>query len=63
MAEDTHKHWRDLCNDAIAARDTNELLAIIQELNATLEREEQTRRELRSRKTPQKLHTNFGEPQ
>jgi len=43
---DVQKDWRELCNAAIAAKDTNELLRIVDELNATLEREEKTRRKL-----------------
>jgi len=43
---DVQKDWRDLCNAAIAAKDTDELLRIVNELNATLEREEKARRKL-----------------
>jgi len=41
---DVEKDWRKLCNAAIAAKDTDELLRIVNELNATLEREEKARR-------------------
>jgi len=34
MAEDRQKDRRELCNAAIAARDPNDLLRIIQELHA-----------------------------
>ena len=37
---DVQKDWRELCNAAIAAKDTDELLRIVNELNETLEREE-----------------------
>jgi hypothetical protein len=43
---DVRKDWRELCNAAIAAKDTDELLRIVNELNATLEREEKARRKL-----------------
>jgi hypothetical protein len=45
MAE-VQKDWRELCNAAIAAKDTDELLRIVNELNTTLEREEKARRKL-----------------
>jgi hypothetical protein len=43
---DVQKDWRELCNAAIAAKDTDELLRIVNELNETLEREEMARRKL-----------------
>jgi hypothetical protein len=43
---DIQKDWRELCNAAIAAKDTDELLRIVNELNQTLEREEKARRKL-----------------
>ena len=47
MAEREHKNWRELCNAALDARDPDELLKILQQLNKTLKREEQVRREFR----------------
>ena len=47
MAEGARKNWRDLCSAALGARDPDELLKIIQELNKALKREEQVRRDFR----------------
>ncbi|HVR24499.1 MAG TPA: hypothetical protein VMU26_14385 [Candidatus Polarisedimenticolia bacterium] len=47
MAERNCKNWRDLCNAALEARDPDELLEIVQELNKVLKREEQVRRDFR----------------
>ena len=44
MAEHDPKNWRELCNDAIAARDTDELLKIIDQLNTELEKQESLHR-------------------
>ena len=47
MAERERKNWRELCNAALGARDPDELLKIVQELNQALKREEQVRRDFR----------------
>jgi len=47
MAERERKNWRELCNAALGAKDPDELLKIIQELNQALKREEQVRRDFR----------------
>jgi hypothetical protein len=47
MAEREHKNWRELCYAALEARDPDELLHIVQELNKVLKREEQVRRDFR----------------
>jgi hypothetical protein len=47
MAERSCKNWRDLCNAALEAKDPDELLRIVQELNKALKREEQVRRDFR----------------
>ena len=47
MAEREHKNWRELCNAALEARDPDELLKIVQDLNQALKREEQVRRDFR----------------
>jgi hypothetical protein len=47
MAEGDGKNWRQLCNAALEARDPDELLRIVQELNKVLKREEQVRRDFR----------------
>jgi hypothetical protein len=47
MAEGEHKNWRELCSAALEAKDPDELLAILQELNKALKREEQVRRDFR----------------
>jgi hypothetical protein len=47
MAGREHKNWRELCNAALDAKDPDELLKILQQLNKTLKREEQVRRDFR----------------
>jgi hypothetical protein len=47
MAERECKNWRELCNAALGAKDPDELLKIVQELNQALKREEQVRRDFR----------------
>jgi hypothetical protein len=42
-----HKNWRELCHAALEAKDPNELLEIVQELNKALKHEEQVRRDFR----------------
>jgi hypothetical protein len=41
------KSWRELCSAALEAKDPDELLEILQELNKALKREEQVRRDFR----------------
>jgi hypothetical protein len=47
VAERERKNWRELCNAALEAKDPDELLNIVQELNRVLKREEQVRRDFR----------------
>ena len=47
MAEEKRKNWRELCNAALEARDPDELLKILQQLNQALKREEQVQRHFR----------------
>jgi len=47
MAELQRKNWRELCSAALDAKDTDELLQVVQELNRALKREEQGRRDFR----------------
>jgi hypothetical protein len=47
MAEEKRKNWRELCNAALEARDPDELLKILQQLNQALKCEEQVRRDFR----------------
>jgi hypothetical protein len=47
MAERERKTWRELCNAALGAKDPDELLKILQELNQALKREEQVRHDFR----------------
>ena len=47
MAEANRKNWRQLCNAALEAKDLDELLKIVQDLNRALKREEQVRRDFR----------------
>jgi hypothetical protein len=42
MAEANRKNWRQLCNAALEAKDPDELLKIVQDLNRALKREEQS---------------------
>jgi hypothetical protein len=42
-----HKSWRELCHAALEAKDPDELLEIVQELNKALKHEEQIRRDFR----------------
>jgi hypothetical protein len=41
------KNWRELCRAALEAKDRDELLGILQELNKASKREEQIRRDVR----------------
>ncbi len=47
MAETERKNRRELCNAALGAKDPDELLKIVQELNQALNREEPVRRDFR----------------
>lgn len=44
MTEDSGKSWKELCSDAVEAKDPDKLLEIIHELNQVLKRQEQIRR-------------------
>jgi hypothetical protein len=45
MAQGTPKNWKELRNAALAAKHPDESLKILQDLNPTLKREEQVRRD------------------
>ena len=47
IAQGERKSWRELCKAALGAKDPDELLKIVQELNQVLKREEQVRRDFR----------------
>jgi hypothetical protein len=47
MAETERKNWQELCRAALRAKDPDELLKIVQELNQALKHEEQIRRDFR----------------
>jgi hypothetical protein len=47
MAEGKRKNWRELCKAALRAKNPDELLQIVQELNKALKHEEQVRRDFR----------------
>jgi hypothetical protein len=47
MAQGERKNWRELCKSALGAKDPDELLKILQELNQALKSEEQVRRDFR----------------
>ncbi|HEY3619627.1 MAG TPA: hypothetical protein VGK96_22695 [Candidatus Sulfotelmatobacter sp.] len=53
MALEQRKNWRELCSAALDAKDPDELLQIVQELNRVLKHEEQVRQDFRNAmKTP-----------
>jgi hypothetical protein len=54
MAEACRKSWRELCSAALEAKDPDELLKIVQDLNRALKREEQVRRDFREAKKANK---------
>ena len=55
MAEANRKNWRQLCNAALEAKDPDELLKIVQDLNRALKREEQVRRDFTEARRANKL--------
>ncbi len=55
MAEGDRKNWRELCSAALEAKDPDELLNIVQQLNRVLKCEEQVRRDLGRRARPTDL--------
>jgi ribosomal protein L16 Arg81 hydroxylase len=53
MAIEQRQNWRELCSAALDAKDPDELLRIVQELNKVLKHEEQVRQDFRNAmKTP-----------
>lgn len=57
MAEGDRKNWRQFCSAALEAKDPDELLKVVQELNKVLQREEQDHRDFgeasRANKSPE----------
>ena len=47
MAAELRKSWRELCIAALDAKDPDELLSILQELNRVVKHEEQVRHDFR----------------
>jgi hypothetical protein len=47
MAQEERKNWRELCKAALRAKDPDDVLKILQELNQALKSEEQVRRDFR----------------
>jgi hypothetical protein len=47
VLQEHEKNWRELCNAAIAAKDSAELMRIINKLDAALEREQNSRKPFR----------------
>jgi hypothetical protein len=47
MAETVRRNWKELCKAALEAKDQDELLMILQELNRALKHEEKVRRDFR----------------
>ena len=56
MTGENRKNWRQLCNAALEAKDPDELLLILWELNRALKREEQIRRDFRETRRASKPH-------
>ena len=52
MASEQRKNWRELCRAALEAKDPDELLQIVQELNIALKQEEQVRHAFRHAMRP-----------
>ena len=47
MSDVDRKNWKELCKAALQAKDPDELLKIVQQLNRVLKSEEQARRDFR----------------
>jgi len=47
MIERNPRSWRELCRLALEAKDPDELIKIVQELNKALKNEQQVRRDFR----------------
>jgi len=47
MSGEERKSWRELCSAALEAKDPDELLRIVQELNKVSKHEEQVRHDFR----------------
>jgi hypothetical protein len=60
MAEGDSRNWRQLCNAALEAKDPDELLKVVPELNKVLEREEQVRRDFREASRANKSPEEIG---
>lgn len=58
MAIGEHASWRELCRAALEAKDPDELLEIVQELNKALKHEEQVRRDFREARRVKKSSGN-----
>jgi len=54
MAENNSENWKDLCNAAVEAQDSNELLRIINRLCEALDREKLARPALSPATKPNK---------
>jgi len=55
MLEGHRMNWRELCNAALEAKDPDELLEILQQLNKALKREEEVRRDFREATSARKV--------
>jgi hypothetical protein len=47
MAEAVRKSWKELCSAALQAKDPDQLLVILQQLDKVLKNEEEVRRDFR----------------
>jgi hypothetical protein len=62
MAGERHKSWRELCIAALDAKDPDELLQILQELNRVVKHEEQVRHDFRHATKTVGLSESIGLP-
>jgi len=62
MPEGRRRNWRELCSAALEAKDPDELLRILQQLNKALKREEEVRRDFReATKTKSPVKPDVGD--
>jgi hypothetical protein len=59
MAMGEHKNWRELCHAALEAKDPNELLEIVQDLNKALRHKEHVRRDFSGLERRSVLPVNY----
>jgi hypothetical protein len=55
MAEAVRKNWQELCNAAFEAKNPDQLLVILQQLDTVLKHEEEVRRDFRMGRSSGKM--------